>query len=51
MRLRLFIVSYTDDAGYEHDVTAECAPANVARAAMKRVAVNCRGLKATAPLP
>ena len=25
-----FLVSYTDDAGYEHDVTSECAASNLA---------------------
>jgi hypothetical protein len=47
---QVFVVTYTDDKGYEHDVTAECAPSNVARSTMKNVAVNCRGLQATAPV-
>jgi hypothetical protein len=41
-------VTYTDDAGYEFDVTAECLPANVVKAGTPRVAVTCRGLKASA---
>ena len=45
-----FLVSYTDDAGYEHDVTSECVTSNLARASMKRVTVKCRGLQASAPV-
>ena len=45
---QVFAVTYTDNSGYEHDVTAECAPANVATATMKRVQVACRGLTALA---
>src|SRR5687768_9035852 len=45
-----FLVSYTDDAGYEHDVTGECVTSNLARASMKKVAVECRGLQASAPI-
>lgn len=45
-----FIVSYTDNAGYEHDVTAECAPSNVVRPPMKMLTVKCRGLQASAPV-
>ncbi len=43
-----YAVTYTGDDGYELDVTAECAPSNVARTSMKEVAVACRGLKAKA---
>ena len=45
-----FIVSYTDDAGYEHDVTSECASSNTAKTSMKAVVVKCRGLQASAPV-
>lgn len=45
-----FAVTYTDNQGYEHDVTAECAANNVARASMRTVAVACRGLRAVAPI-
>ncbi|HYO84154.1 MAG TPA: DUF1549 domain-containing protein [Bryobacteraceae bacterium] len=45
-----FIVTYTDQSGYEHDVTAECAPDNFARTSMRAVVVSCRGLKARAAI-
>jgi len=45
-----FIVSYTDEYGYERDVTAECAPSNVARASMYEVKVTCRGVMASSPV-
>ncbi len=45
-----FLVSYTDDAGYEHDVTSECVTSNLARASMKRVTVKCRGMQASVPV-
>jgi hypothetical protein len=45
-----FIVSYTDDFGYEHDVTSECASSNNAKTSMKAVVVKCRGLQASAPI-
>ena len=45
-----FIVSYTDDAGYEHDVTSECVSSNIAKTSMKAVVVKCRGLQASAPI-
>jgi hypothetical protein len=45
---QVFVVSYTDDEGYQHDVTSECAPSNIATARMKSVDVSCRGIKASA---
>jgi len=45
-----YIVSYTDEHGYARDVTAECAPHNVARASMKNITVNCRGMMVSAPI-
>lgn len=47
---QMFTVSWIDDAGYEHDVTGECVASNLARASMKKVTANCRGLKAYAPV-
>ena len=44
-----FLVSYTDDAGYEHDVTSECVTSNLARASMKKVTVKCRGMQGVGP--
>ena len=45
-----YSVTYTDDEGYERDVTSECAPANLARTSMKEVVVSCRGLQTKAPI-
>lgn len=45
-----YVVTYTDDDRYDRDVTAECAPSNIARASMKAVTVTCRGVRATAPI-
>lgn len=47
---QVFVVTYTDNAGYEHDVTGECASSNIARAAVRTVKVSCRGLQASAPV-
>lgn len=47
---QLYTVTFTDNQGYEHDVTTECASPNPARATMRAVAVSCRGLRATAPV-
>jgi hypothetical protein len=45
---QVFVVTYTDELGYERDVTAECVRSNVARASDRAIAVTYRGLRAVA---
>jgi hypothetical protein len=47
---QVFAVTFTDNLGYEHDVTSECVASNIARSTVKSINAACRGLKATAPV-
>jgi hypothetical protein len=47
---QVYSVTYTGSDGYAVDVTAECATNNVVRANTQRLVVNCRGLRAVAPV-
>ncbi len=47
---QVYVVTYTGEDGYERDVTDECAPAHIARASMKSVAVACKGMRTVAPV-